>query len=439
MSLLLPTADDILRGAREATEPVRGPPGARPWPDFRTGFRWLSALGVPLVLACDLPDDYGAIRTRPAAGPGEAIHRALVDPRGRLVLSPHRAQPSAEPICARAYGASTPTPYGCLARRADWRPPALAARRPLRHALAFRRRPRATGSRSPDRPGRLPRPAARRGAAAGHRARGGAGFRCSARGRTRRPPTRCGGAAPPRTARLATCRRLRIRATSRGRRAARRRARLRSHVQGARAPRPRRRLTRAPAAVASEHARRPQVHAKAPRLAAPCPTRPSEAPPLPPAPHPRGRRRTPDEAARRHCARGRGSRPTEGPPAAPARVAVVAHAAGVLVDEAGRLPGPDRMRGECMMLVVLPSGRTGAVGGPWAMLKGLRWAHPRPVRRGPVDARRRGARTGGPCGADRRGGRRASGPEAAGVASDDLAGCAPTKCAAAGGRAAART
>lgn len=87
----------------------------------------------------------------------------------------------------------------------------------------------------------------------------------------------------------------------------------------------------------------------------------------------------PDEAARRTLrggAAGRG-RP-KALPAAPARVAVVATSAGVLVDEAGRLPALDRTRGECVMLVVLPSGRTGAVGGPWGDApKGLRWAHPR--------------------------------------------------------------
>ena len=87
----------------------------------------------------------------------------------------------------------------------------------------------------------------------------------------------------------------------------------------------------------------------------------------------------PDEAARRMLrggAAGRG-RP-KALPAAPAQIAVVAHAAGVLVDEAGRLPALNRMRGACVMLVALPSGRTGAVGGPWGDApKGLRWAHPR--------------------------------------------------------------
>ena len=86
----------------------------------------------------------------------------------------------------------------------------------------------------------------------------------------------------------------------------------------------------------------------------------------------------PDEAARRMLrggAAGRG-RP-KALPAAPARVAVVATPAGVLVDEAGRLPALDRLRGDCVMLVVLPSGRTGAVGGPWGDApKGLHWAHP---------------------------------------------------------------
>lgn len=96
--------------------------------------------------------------------------------------------------------------------------------------------------------------------------------------------------------------------------------------------------------------------------------------------------KAPDEDARRSLrgeAAGRPARPKRAKPAAlpappPARVAVVASPAGVLVDEAGRLPALDRLRGECVMITVLPSGREGGVAGPWGTCPtGLRWAHPR--------------------------------------------------------------